>query len=225
MEAEAITASVCLSGAKASQSNSQTMSSFDYTHTGTALDNELIGSSAGEWFYGLAGDDVIYGGNGNDYIDGGTGFDLAEFSGNDNWINLNKSKYQKTGDGRDKLVSIEAIFAGDGDDTLIGHKKEANVLMGGYGDDWIKAGKHSEDILAGGAGEDTFELSKGKGFATVADYESQDWIYINAKYKQVTYDTSGSDLHLYRGDDLIAQFEGMSDKELWHDGGKWWYLA
>ena len=194
------------------------------TYTGTSYDDELIGTSRGEWFYGMAGDDTIYGGNSDDFIDGDSGIDLAEFSGNDNWINLNKKGYQNTGDGRDKLVSIEAIYAGDGDDTLIGHKKNSNFLAGGDGDDWIEAGKHSEDWLLGGAGIDTFELRKGRGHAEIGDYENQDWIFINAKFKQVTYDTSGRDLQLFVGDDLIANFEGMAGKELWNDGGKWWYL-
>ena len=195
------------------------------TYTGTSYDDELIGTSKGEWFYGLSGDDEIYSGNGNDYIDGGNGYDLAEFTSNDNWINLNKRGYQNTGDGRDKLVSIEALHAGDGDDTLIGNKYQSNLLMGGYGDDWIEAGKHSDDYLVGGAGIDTFELHKGKGSATINDYESQDWIFINAKFKQVTYETSGNDLQLFKGNDLIAEFEGMASKELWHEGGKWWYLT
>ena len=106
-----------------------------------------------------------------------------------------------------------------------GHKKQSNLLIGGHGDDWLEAGKHSDDYLVGGAGIDTFELHKGKGFATIDDYETQDWIFINAKSKQVTYDTSGNDLQLFKGADLIAEFEGMATKELWHDGGKWWYLA
>ena len=194
------------------------------TYTGTSYDDELVGTSRGEWFYGMAGDDTIYGGNGDDFINGGSGLDIAEFSGNDNWINLNKKGYQNTGDGRDKLVSIEAIYAGDGDDTLIGHRRNSNFLAGGDGDDWIEAGKHSKDYLVGGAGIDTFELRKGRGHAEIFDYENQDWIFINAKFKQVTYDTSGRDLQLFIRDDLVANFEGMAGKELWNDGGKWWYL-
>ena len=45
-------------------------------------------------------------------IDGGGGYDLAEFTSNDNWINLDKTGYQYTGDGTDKLVSIESIHEG-----------------------------------------------------------------------------------------------------------------
>ena len=81
-------------------------------------------------------------------IDGGGGYDLAEFTSNDNWINLNKRGYQNTGDGADKLVSIESIHEGSGDDTLIGHKKHSNLLVGGYSDDWIEAGKHRNVIIS-----------------------------------------------------------------------------
>ena len=45
-------------------------------------------------------------------IDGGGGYDLAEFTSNDNWINLDKTGYQYTGDVTDKLVSIESIHEG-----------------------------------------------------------------------------------------------------------------
>jgi len=196
------------------------------TYTGTSGDDLFMDVSGEDsWIYGYSGDDELTGGSGNDYIDGGSGYDFSGFFGDDNWINLNKKGYQDTGDGWDKLVSIEGIYAGGGDDTLIGHKNQSNVLVGGIGDDWIEAGKHSHDYLVGEEGIDTFELSKGKGYATIADYETQDWIFINAKFKQVSYDTSGNDLQLFKGNDLIAEFEGMSDKELWHDGGKWWYLA
>ena len=81
-------------------------------------------------------------------IDGGGGYDLAEFTSNDNWINLDKTGYQYTGDVTDKLVSIESIHEGSGDDTLIGHKKHSNLLVGGYSDDWIEVGKHRNVIIS-----------------------------------------------------------------------------
>ena len=81
-------------------------------------------------------------------IDGGGGYDLAEFTSNDNWINLNKRGYQNTGDGADKLVSIESIHEGSGDDTLIGHIKHSNLLVCGYSDDWLEPGEHSNVIIS-----------------------------------------------------------------------------
>ena len=81
-------------------------------------------------------------------IDEGGSYDLAEFTSNDNWINLNKRGYQNKGDGADKLVSIESIHEGSGDDTLIGHKKHSNLLVGGYSDDWIEPGTYSDVTIS-----------------------------------------------------------------------------
>ena len=61
---------------------------------------------------------------------------------------MNKGGYQNTGDGADKLVSIESIHEGSGDDTLIGDKKHSNLCVGGYSDDWIEAGKHRIVIIS-----------------------------------------------------------------------------
>jgi len=81
-------------------------------------------------------------------IDEGGGYDLAEFTSNDNWINLDKTGYQYTGDVTDKLVSIESIHEGSGDDTLIGHKKHSNLLVGGYSEDWIEPGTYSDVTIS-----------------------------------------------------------------------------
>ena len=81
-------------------------------------------------------------------------------------------------------------------------------------------------MMWGGKGIDTFELKKGGGHSIIQDYKvGDDWVYINAPFRQVSVDTSGNDLLVYQGNDLIAEFAGMGRKDLWHDGGKDWYIS
>ena len=195
-------------------------------HDGTWRDDYLRGDRDFENFWGNGGDDDIYAAGGDDWINGGSGWDRALFSNADNTVNLNKKGWQKTGDGWDKLISIEGIHGGGGDDWLIAHNKFDSDLIGGTGDDWLTAGKRGVDMLWGGKGTDTFEVKKGGGYSIIQDYKvGGDWIYIDARFRQVTVDTSGNDLLIYQGNDLVAEVAGMGRKDLWHDGGKDWYIA
>ena len=194
-------------------------------HNGTWRDDYLNGNRAFENFWGNGGDDEIYAAGGDDWINGGKGWDYALFSNADNTVNSNKKGWQKTGDGWDKLISIEGIHGGGGDDWLIAHNKYDTDLIGGDGHDWLTAGKKGQDHLWGGAGIDTFELKKGGGKATIMDHEWKDWIYINAPRRTISYDTTKfGDMQIYQGNDLLAQVEGAGNKDLWHDGGKYWYI-
>ena len=94
---------------------------------------------------GKQGDDFLKGGWGKDKIKGGQGSDTAIYSAKKGVkVNLSKSSWQKTGQGKDKLKSIENLRSGEGNDILIGNKA-ANILEGGTGN----------DKLHGKAGSDT----------------------------------------------------------------------
>ena len=62
--------------------------------------------------------DTLYGNLGNDTVNGGSGRDTAQFSSLSNRINLNTTRWQNTADGRDRLISIENVNAGSGNDLL-----------------------------------------------------------------------------------------------------------
>ena len=191
---------------------------------GSQKNDYLQGDSASENFWGYQGDDHIYAGGGDDWIHGGDDWDYVLFSNAGNKVNLNKRGWQKTGDGLDKLVSIEGIDGGGGDDWLIAHNKIDSDLVGGAGNDWLTAGKKGNDYMWGGKGIDVFEPKKGGGYSSINDYEKKDWIYINGSFRKVSVDTSGKDLLIYQGNDLIAEVAGMGRSDLLHDGGKWWYI-
>lgn len=145
---------------------------------GNSAQNKLVGGIGNDTILGGYDNDVLSGDSGNDILDGGSGADkLDGGSGSDKLIggrgidtalfqtkadvsvNLGKSGYQNTGDGIDKLSSIENLISGFGDDVLFGNGR-ANSLLAGRGADVLR-GFGNADKLDGGAGSD--EIFGGSG--------------------------------------------------------------
>ena len=120
----------------------------------------VVDSGAGDdWLYAGGGDDVLIGGEGTDRLFGGDGNDTVVFESADNLtVDLN-SEWQvgnlNTSEGMDKIMDVENVTTGAGDDTLIGDAS-ANVLTGGDGD----------DTLTGGDGADVFRFYASEGVST-----------------------------------------------------------
>ncbi|NBZ88563.1 beta strand repeat-containing protein [Stagnihabitans tardus] len=132
--------------------------------TGSIEANRLDGSAGQDSLYGMNGDDSLTGGIGDDLVDGGRGSDWALFLGaQDAKVDLNKTAAQDTGYGLDKLVAIENVGTGDGDDQITGdganNKLSAgfglDTIIGGAGDDALNGGAGA-DRLTGGTGADSF---------------------------------------------------------------------
>ena len=69
--------------------------------------NDVVtGNKAANVLNGQAGNDVLNGADGNDTLNGGSA-ETPQSSNRNNRINLNSTKLQNTGDGKDRLVSIE----------------------------------------------------------------------------------------------------------------------
>ena len=130
---------------------------------GTASDDSIIGDSNSNYIFGGGGNETIVGGLGSDTLDGGAGSDIVSFayltnSSPDLSINLNSTtvvagvtyQYQTVNNGGsiDQIMNFEGVFAGGGNDTLIGNGS-ANTFSGG-------AGNNSID---GGAGNDIVDYS------------------------------------------------------------------
>ncbi|MEM8992608.1 MAG: Ig-like domain-containing protein [Pseudomonadota bacterium] len=64
----------------------------------------------------------------------------------------------------------ELIFAGAGDDVVLGRGGQ-ETIFGGSGDDWI-AGGTGDDMLTGGAGEDIFIFGRNGGTDVITDFRS-----------------------------------------------------
>lgn len=157
----------------------------DDTLTGDAYANRLDGSDGDDILRGAGGADGLVGGLGDDLIDGGNGTDRAIFVGAAAAVvDLNLTGPQNTGYGLDKLVSIEDVTTGSGDDKIIGNA-QANSMNGGFGNDTITGGGGNDTIngdagddrLSGGAGLDVFvfdsELASGS-FDRITDFSAAD---------------------------------------------------
>ena len=171
---------------------------------------------------GGGGSDTLRGGAGNDTINGGPGFDTAVFTARNNRINLNTSKNQNTGDGKDRLVSIENINAGGGNDVVIGNKA-ANRLNGHKGNDRLYGGG-GRDLLIGGGGKDklwgqggrdTFRIERGTGYTIIKDFsDGVDRIHLGSGRRGLQFKSHGGDLHIYQHNDLLAIVEDASAEDV-----------
>jgi Ca2+-binding RTX toxin-like protein len=180
--------------------------------TGNALNNRLVGNDARNTLDGGAGNDTLEGGAGSDRIIcgagsdvvvsgagddtvlGGEGVDLLDFTASGIEVEVDLSRGTGLGDGADSLSGVENVFAGDGNDLLVGGV-DSNWLIGGGGRDTLfgnsgndtltgcvctaKGGRGEIDRLAGGVGMDFFTLGCSNGVlyddgdnsgAGVADY-------------------------------------------------------
>ncbi|WOS66957.1 MULTISPECIES: calcium-binding protein [Sinorhizobium] len=116
------------------------------------MENTIRGGQGSNSLFGSNGDDVILDPTGNDWIDGGTGSDAISAGegndrvfggvGNDHVFGDEGNDYLYGDNGRDKPRILAATILGADNDKL-------------YGGDALFAGD-GRDSLTGGAGHDTF---------------------------------------------------------------------
>lgn len=147
---------------------------------GSAFNDRLSGDGFVNLLAGRDGDDVLSGGGGKDTLDGGVGFDAADYgtAGEAVIIDLAKGAFQavSASQGKDKLISIEAIFGSAFGDTLAGNG-DANTLIGGNAADHLDGlkgndtldGGDGDDFLAGGIGADQIVGGAGADTIVIAD--------------------------------------------------------
>lgn len=142
------------------------------TGTATILDNDIGGTSGpdrlqgtpqSEAIHGFGGNDTLIGLRGDDLLNGGHGRDTAIYLGaTPAVVDLRLAGAQDTGHGEDRLIAIENVTAGSGNDVLTGNDA-ANTLIGNGGNDRLTGhggndqlqGDVGNDRLDGGAGSDT----------------------------------------------------------------------
>jgi Ca2+-binding RTX toxin-like protein len=135
--------------------------------------NDLItGNGALNLLEGGNGNDTLNGGGGEDTLDGGLGIDTVVYGSVDNTINLGSTTPQNTGEGFDKLISIENVIAGGGNDYVLGNNAigntDRNLLNGGSGNDTLNGGP-GLDTLIGGSGNDIFVFNFGQSAPNAPD--------------------------------------------------------
>lgn len=130
---------------------------------GNAAANRLWGGNGADSLSGGNGRDVLIGGGGNDVLRGGGGYDTVAYGGSAALrIDLAEGTGRGSGNGSDRLFSIENAIGGRGADVITGTAGR-NLLNGGAGNDLLSGGR-GNDILRGGAGGD--RLSGGAGVDT-----------------------------------------------------------
>jgi Ca2+-binding RTX toxin-like protein len=150
---------------------------------GTENDDVIRGHTEDDVLYGEGGDDDLFGDRGNDTLSGGWGFDLldggrgkdtADYSfyeaSNGLSVNLESGKVSFRPEHSygsppavEKLVRIENVIGGGGNDELVG-SSGSNVIRGGPGADVLRGAGGRDVIYAdaedtsvyGGKGADTF---------------------------------------------------------------------
>jgi Ca2+-binding RTX toxin-like protein len=123
---------------------------------GRAGDDSIIGSAGSDLIDGGPGTDRLDGRAGPDRLIGGDGLDVADYSARRTDLRLVLDGTPVSGDStdgsagaRDRIdASVEELWAGSGNDVLIG-SDGINVLDGGQG----------ADTLSGGGGEDVADYS------------------------------------------------------------------
>ncbi|MFA7587479.1 MAG: pre-peptidase C-terminal domain-containing protein, partial [Novosphingobium sp.] len=90
------------------------------TLLGGAGNDWLDGGNGNDRLLGEAGNDWLLGGAGDDILDGGSGHDTADYSREVQAISVNLGSGAARGSsiGRDRLIAVEQVLGGFGDDTL-----------------------------------------------------------------------------------------------------------
>ena len=160
---------------------------------GNDIGNVVESGAGNDWVYANGGDDVLIGGEGIDRLFGGEGNDTVLYETDEDLVIDLNSEWQlgngETDQGIDKLIDIENVTTGSGEDVLIGNDGD-NVLTGGDGD----------DTLTGGDGADVFRFysSEGPSTDTITDFGAGDSIELiddttgEVAQAQIATDASGS---------------------------------
>ena len=126
------------------------------TMLGDAGNDNIIGGAGVDVLNGGAGNDLLFAGgsSANDFLIGGSGTDLASYAGETANLNINLTagSASSTAIGTDSISGVENVFAGDGNDIIVGSSDD-NVLDGDDGDDLIVADA-GNDTLRGGPNND-----------------------------------------------------------------------
>lgn len=129
------------------------------TLNGNAGDDTLLGGAGNDHLLGGDGADTFFLDEGNDVIDGGAGIDwLAVASTVGVSVTLGNNS-RDAAMGRDRIVNVENVVGGAGNDTVTGDRG-GNILLGSTGNDALSGGS-GNDVLDGGFGAD--RLTGGTG--------------------------------------------------------------
>lgn len=162
---------------------------------GTRFGDTLVGNGGVNDFFPEAGDDVVDGRGGDDFIS------FLDASGG---VVANLATGTATGEGADRLVSIEFIGGSRFADRLIGNRGD-NYFAGDNGDDVMEAGG-GNDRLFGEAGDD--RVLGDSGDDTTSGGEGNDVVGGGAGNDMIKGDAGDDELSGGGGNDVASYFGG-----------------
>lgn len=169
--------------------------------------DNLLGGTGNDSLEGGAGNDVLAGEAGNDVIDGGADTDtLAVVDVVGLTINLLLTGAQATGQGDDRIVNVENVITGNGNDRLTGSSL-ANALASGAGNDLLY-GEGGNDTLLGGAGVDRMRGDLGDDLMNGG--ADLDTVYYAGAVNTVVNLTLTTAQNTGHGNDTLVQIENVT---------------
>jgi Ca2+-binding RTX toxin-like protein len=155
---------------------------------GSDKDDGLTGNSEANKIEGRGGKDIMLGGGGADTFDGGADADTIDYTalGVGKSVTIALAEAGKTATvsgsavaeiGADRLIDIESVWGGNGNDVFTGNSAD-NLFDGGDGADTLTGGFGMDDLF-GGNGTDFFRYTKAaEGGDTILDFTAGDKITI-----------------------------------------------
>lgn len=216
------------------------------TIVGSDSTDQLAGTTGIDWLCGHGADDAITASDGNDTLDGGSGqdildggagadtlvggdglFDVADYVDRTTPVTVNLGDTLRDGNAEDGIgdlidSSVEAIWGGSANDTLIGNDFH-NIIDGGDGADIIRGGRGFDYVdyssalasvtadLTGSAGNDGM---RGEGDTVGSDVEG----IVGGPAGDVLLGNSGFNrMFAGLGKDLLNPGKGADN--VWAEGG------
>jgi len=189
---------------------------------GNALDNQIIGTDAGNKLYGYSGNDTFFGGYGDDYLFGADGNDTLSGdggydrmyggTGDDTYYvsDTTDIAYENLGEGTDSVVSeitsyqlranIEALTLGEGWPAVRGYGNDLDNAITGNSADNFLYGRGGNDIIKGSGGADLLYGESGND--TLEGGAGMDRFYGG----------TGADTFLFRDGDFAGMTSGTADR-------------
>ena len=145
---------------------------------GGAGDDRLTGLAGDDTLSGAAGADTLDGGTDGDLLDGGANTDTGDYSTRSDALAISVGD-AANGDGgvqdgavgaRDRVLTVETLLGGSGNDVLGSTEASALTLRGNGGDDTLSGGA-LDDLLVGGAGADAIAGGAGNDTTSYSEPE------------------------------------------------------
>jgi Tol biopolymer transport system component len=142
---------------------------------GGGRSDALNGGPGNDRLFGGPGYESLMGGPGDDLMDGGADYDTAEFWDSPRGIQADLRTNTATGQGQDRIESVEGLVGSDFDDVLFGNDL-SNDLQSGAGDDMVYAlgsdGDGGIDILRSAGGINVLDGGPGQD---IVSYNITPW--------------------------------------------------